>query len=143
MSGEAHTLLGRGSEFEGKLSFEGQVQIDGKFKGSIFAQGTLIIGETAEVYADIVADSLVIHGHVEGTLKATQSIELHEPSIVQGTLETPTLSIAKGVHFDGECRMTKTGSSGKTNKSKKGPHSTEVALGDPSASYLEATLLKE
>ncbi|MCL2627051.1 MAG: polymer-forming cytoskeletal protein [Cystobacterineae bacterium] len=132
MSGEAHTLLGHGSEFEGKLSFEGQVQIDGKFKGSILAHGTLVIGKTAEVYADIVTDNLVVHGHVEGTLKANESIELHEPSKVQGTLETPVLSIAKGVHFDGECRMTKLGAASKSSSSK----TTSYAA----ASYLETAL---
>jgi len=30
------TLLGRGSEFEGKLSFEGTVRVDGKLSGEIF-----------------------------------------------------------------------------------------------------------
>ena len=29
------TLLGRGSEFEGKLSFEGTVRVDGKISGEI------------------------------------------------------------------------------------------------------------
>ena len=134
MSGEAHTLLGRGSEFEGKLSFEGQVQIDGKFKGSIIAQGTLVIGESAEVYADIKTDNLVIHGRVEGTLKASESIELHEPSTVQGSLEAPTLFIAKGVRFDGECRMTKREPS--TKASASGGKSSH-------ASYLEASLMEE
>jgi cytoskeletal protein CcmA (bactofilin family) len=33
---EVTTLLGRGSEFEGKLSFEGTVRIDGKLTGEIF-----------------------------------------------------------------------------------------------------------
>src|SRR3569832_1899118 len=33
------TLLGRGSEFEGKLSFEGTVRVDGKLSGEIFTEG--------------------------------------------------------------------------------------------------------
>ncbi len=48
---EVTTLLGRGSEFEGKLSFEGTVRIDGKLSGEIFTDDTLIIGEGAEVNA--------------------------------------------------------------------------------------------
>ena len=31
-TGDLNALLGRGSEFEGKLTFEGTVRIDGKFK---------------------------------------------------------------------------------------------------------------
>ena len=34
-SGDLNALLGRGSEFEGKLTFEGTVRIDGKFTGTI------------------------------------------------------------------------------------------------------------
>src|ERR671938_190789 len=45
------TLLGRGSEFEGKLSFEGTVRIDGKLTGEIFTDDVLIIGEGAEAKA--------------------------------------------------------------------------------------------
>jgi len=134
MSGEAHTLLGRGSEFEGKLSFEGQVQIDGKFKGNIIAQGTLVVGESAEVYADIKTDNLIIHGRVEGTLQASSSIELHEPSIVKGSLEAPTLFIAKGVRFDGECRMTK------AEKADLGRFSTASSGKGSHASFLESSL---
>ncbi|MCA9698005.1 MAG: polymer-forming cytoskeletal protein, partial [Myxococcales bacterium] len=43
------TILGKGSSFEGKLTFEGTVRIDGRFSGEIRTEGTLIIGETAEV----------------------------------------------------------------------------------------------
>ena len=51
--GDVHTLLGKGSEFEGKLTFEGQVRIDGKFSGQIFTKDTLVIGEGARVNAEI------------------------------------------------------------------------------------------
>ena len=52
---EVTTLLGRGSEFEGKLSFEGTVRIDGKLAGEIFSDDVLIVGEGAEVSAEIDA----------------------------------------------------------------------------------------
>ena len=46
------TLLGKGSEFEGKLSFEGTVRVDGKMTGEIFTDDVLIVGEGAEVNAE-------------------------------------------------------------------------------------------
>ena len=49
--GEVHTLLGKGSEFEGKLTFEGQVRIDGKFNGQIVTKDVLVIGDGARVQA--------------------------------------------------------------------------------------------
>jgi cytoskeletal protein CcmA (bactofilin family) len=103
--GELNALLGKGSEFEGKLTFEGQVRIDGKFSGQIHTKDTLVIGEGAKVNAEIFAGTVVINGLVEGNVKATQSVELHQPGRLKGNLETPALSIDKGVIFEGSCKM--------------------------------------
>ena len=103
--GDVHTLLGKGSEFEGKLTFEGQVRIDGKFSGQIFTKDTLVIGEGARVNAEINAGTVIVNGVVEGNIRAAQLIELHTPGRVKGNMETPALSIDKGVMFEGSCKM--------------------------------------
>src|SRR3954453_2934535 len=92
-SGDMHTLLGTGSEFEGKLTFEGQVRIDGKFSGQIMTKDTLVIGDGAKVNAEILAGTVIINGVVEGNVRATQHIELHQPARIKGNLEAPSLSM--------------------------------------------------
>lgn len=102
---EVTTLLGRGSEFEGKLTFEGTVRIDGKLSGEIFSDDVLIIGEGAEVKAEINVGSIVIEGSVQGNVTAKRSVEIHAPGKVRGNITTPSLYIEKGVIFDGNCQM--------------------------------------
>src|SRR4051812_32696124 len=102
---EGTTLLGGGSEFEGKLSFEGTVRIDGKLTGEIFTDDVLIIGEGADVKAEINVGSIIIEGSVQGNINAKRSVELHTPGKVRGNIITPSLYIEKGVIFDGNCRM--------------------------------------
>src|SRR5262245_44269013 len=46
---DLNALLGRGSEFEGKLTFEGTVRIDGKFTGTIVTNDVLVVGEGAKI----------------------------------------------------------------------------------------------
>lgn len=104
-AGDVHTLIGKGSEFEGKLTFEGQVRIDGKFNGQIHTKDVLVIGEGARVQAEIFAGTVIINGVVEGNIKAAQLIEIHQPGRVKGNLETPALSIDRGVVFEGACKM--------------------------------------
>ena len=104
-AGEVHTLLGKGSEFEGKLSFEGQVRIDGRYSGQIATKDTLVIGEGAKVNAEIQAGTVIVNGVVEGNIKATVMVELHPPARVKGSIETPALSMDKGVIFEGSCKM--------------------------------------
>jgi len=103
------TLLGRGSEFEGKLSFEGTVRVDGKLSGEIFTDDVLIIGEGAEVNAEISVGAIIIEGTVHGNIHAKRSVEIHTPARVKGNISTPSLSIDKGVVFDGQCQMEQNG----------------------------------
>jgi cytoskeletal protein CcmA (bactofilin family) len=109
-SSEVTTLLGRGSEFEGKLSFEGTVRIDGKLAGEIFTDDVLIIGEGAEVTAEINVGAVIIEGTVHGNIQAKRSVEIRTPGRVRGNISTPSLFIEKGVVFDGQCQMEANGS---------------------------------
>jgi cytoskeletal protein CcmA (bactofilin family) len=103
---EITALLGRGTRFEGKLCFDGRVRIDGKFKGEILSDDVLVIGEGAEVEAEIDVATVIIKGGVlTGNVRAAQSIELYVPARVVGTLHSPQIFMDKGVHFSGTCTM--------------------------------------
>jgi cytoskeletal protein CcmA (bactofilin family) len=103
---EITALLGRGTEFEGKLHFEGRVRIDGVFKGEIRSDDTLVIGEGAEVHAEIdVATVIVRGGVIHGNIRARTAIELYAPGKMIGNLHAPSLFIDRGVEFQGSCRM--------------------------------------
>ena len=104
-AGEITTLLGRGATFEGKLTFEGTVRIDGRFKGEVFTEDTLVIGEGAQVEATIDVGEVIIQGSVVGNVTAKRSIEIHAPGRVKGDLHTPSLQIDKGVIFEGRSFM--------------------------------------
>ena len=121
---QLNALLGRGSEFDGKLSFEGTVRIDGTFTGEISTSDTLIIGEGAKVAADISCGSIVVHGEVTGNIKAAESVELHRPAKVKGDVTTPSLMIEKGVSFDGSSKMESSASG--SNLVKLGRHDQAV-----------------
>ncbi len=97
--------LGKGSEFEGKLTFEGAVRIDGRFQGEIFSKGTLIIGQNADIKAEISVSSVVVQGKVVGNIAAPNCVELHAPAHLKGNIVTPCLYIEKGVVFEGSTAM--------------------------------------
>src|SRR6476659_7855365 len=103
---EITALLGRGTRYEGKLFFDGRVRIDGAFKGEIKSDDTLIIGDGAEVNAEIDVATVIIRGGVvHGNIGASQSLEVHAPGKLVGNVHSPSLFIERGVEFQGSCRM--------------------------------------
>ena len=103
--GEINTLLGRGSEFEGKLTFEGTVRIDGTLKGEVFSDDVLVVGEGAYVEAEIDVGEIIVQGTIVGNIRAKRSIEILAPGRVKGDITTPSLQIDKGVIFEGRSFM--------------------------------------
>lgn len=100
-------FLGQETEFEGNLSFKGMVRIDGRFKGEINTEGTLIVGETAVIDSDIHASNVIISGEVRGHIVAGERIEILSPGKVFGDIEAPSVTINTGVVFDGNCQTQK------------------------------------
>ena len=119
--GEITTLLGRGATFDGKLTFEGTVRIDGKFKGEVFSDDTLVIGEGAHVEAEIDIGEVIIQGTVVGNVKAKRSIEIHAPGRVKGDLHSPSLQIDKGVVFEGRSFMEAATQQARTGSAPSAP----------------------
>lgn len=102
---EIYAFLGRNTEFDGKLSFSGNVRVDGRFKGEIVGEGTLIIGESATLQADIRVLHLVVSGQVSGNLFAEEKMEILAPGKVVGNIHAPVVVMEEGVLFDGQCHM--------------------------------------
>lgn len=104
---EINAFLGKDTEFEGKLSFKGAVRIDGHFKGEIYTEGTLIVGESAIINSDIHVSHIIISGEITGNIMADNRIEIHAPGKVFGNIQAPAVIIEEGVIFEGNCRMQK------------------------------------
>jgi len=98
-------LLDKGCSFEGKIVFDGTVQINGEFSGEITSEGILIVGQDARVSGEVKVDTLICYGTVTGKVDAKTRIEIHVPSVVTADITTRTLMIAEGALFQGRCNM--------------------------------------
>ena len=98
-------FLGPGSRFEGKLSFDEMVRLDGAFIGEINSTDTLVVGESAKVEGDIRVGALILSGSFKGNIYATNMVDLRAPARVEGNIETPVLKIEEKVVFKGQVDM--------------------------------------
>lgn len=100
------TFLGHDAAFDGTINFKGTVRLDGQVKGRVLSNdGTVIVGDKANVEADIDVDSVIIKGKVSGMVQAKNRIEAYPPAEILGELKAPVISIDPGVVFNGSCTM--------------------------------------
>lgn len=98
------TLIGDGCEFEGNMSSSSSTRIDGKLKGGITGENSIVVGETGLVLGEIKASETVVYGKVEGTIE-TNSLEIKRSGIVLGDIFIESLIVEGGGIYNGRCTM--------------------------------------
>ena len=98
-------FLDEGTELSGELRFRDVLRVDGRVRGKIVSDNTLIIGETGQVDAEIDCGVVSIRGRVTGQVHGRQRIELLSGCRVMATLVSPKLLVEDGAFFQGDCRM--------------------------------------
>lgn len=102
---EIIAFLGKGTRFKGVVTYEGTVRVDGHIEGEIVSSGTLVVGESAVIDAEVSVGTLVCGGKITGNVTATEKVQLLNPAVVSGSIKTPALMIEAGVKFNGQCEM--------------------------------------
>ena len=102
---ELNAFLAKGTNFKGELRFSGIVRIDGIFEGKVFTDGTLVVGETGVVKGEIYVGELLSSGVVEGTIRATRSMDIAGEGRLFGKVSSPSLNVAEGVVVEAQLRV--------------------------------------
>jgi cytoskeletal protein CcmA (bactofilin family) len=104
-SARSEAYLGRGAAVVGTLSFSGPVEIDCAVEGEIHAQGSLTLGEGANIQGKVYGAEVTVRGTVNGDLIAAKRLTIKKPARIVGNISCPVISIEEGVHFEGRCSM--------------------------------------
>jgi len=102
---EINAFLGAGTTYQGKLHFQGAVRIDGKFRGEVESEGTLVIGQEALVEGQIRVGQLVLSGNLDGEVEAREKVVLHGTAQLSGNVSTPVLVVEEGAVLEGVLTM--------------------------------------
>ncbi len=103
---EHRSYVGPLVKMDGTLRFDGTMHLDGKYNGNIESrEGSLVVGESGEITANIRAGDIQNFGHIKGDIAATERVCFKSSSQVEGNVETKKLHIEDGAEFLGNCRM--------------------------------------
>ncbi|MEV8466357.1 polymer-forming cytoskeletal protein [Fluviibacterium sp. DFM31] len=83
----------------GNIRTSGDVQVEGQIEGDIHAH-LLTVGETATINGEVVADDIVVNGHVIGRVRGLK-VRLTSTAKVEGDIIHKTIAIESGAHFEG------------------------------------------
>ncbi len=95
----AASVLSSDITITGNVRSSGDIQVEGTIEGDIRAQ-TLIVGETATVKGEVMAEDVVVHGRVVGRLRGMK-VRLSTSAKVEGDIIHKTIAIESGAHFEG------------------------------------------
>lgn len=94
--------IGEKLSIKGEIAGEGDLELAGRFEGVIHVSGRVVVGERADVDADISATTIVVGGKVRGNLNATGRVEILPQGVLTGNLKSGSFAAADGALVKGE-----------------------------------------
>jgi len=133
--GRLSGYVGNGTVLTGETNFQAMLRIDGHLSGKVSSEsGTLIVGATGRVDANVEVASAIVSGTINGDIVAAEKLEFTRTARVVGNVQTPRLVIEDGAIFEGSCMMLKA----KESADKRNAKAEYASYETPSAATEEA-----
>jgi len=102
---ELSALMGAGSSYEGDLSFEGRVRVDGHFTGRIYTEDCLEVGVGGVVSGECDVARAIVSGRIEGTIRVREHLLVEPGGCVDGKLDAGIVEVMPGGRLEGTVRI--------------------------------------
>jgi len=105
------SMVSKEVKIEGEIQGSENLQVEGRFKGTIKLAGDLYIGPTGVVDADIEADNVVVHGQLNGNVLARKQLQIQSSGKLVGDCTAQSIDIKEGALFEGRSKMIRSSAS--------------------------------
>jgi len=126
--GPAHTLISCATEIIGDVHFTGELIVEGKVRGNIYAEDNsdalIRVVDTGSVEGEICVPSVVINGLVQGDVRSAKHVELAAKAVVVGDIYYNLIEMVMGSEVNGNLMHTGAGQSA-TKRLTADPESVE------------------
>jgi cytoskeletal protein CcmA (bactofilin family) len=100
------TVIGKGTEVHGDLTFTAGLHLDGAVTGNVTgspdSDSTIIVSEQGLIEGDVRVDNLILNGTVVGDVYVHGRAELASAARVTGTVYYRLLEMAMGAEVNGQ-----------------------------------------
>jgi cytoskeletal protein CcmA (bactofilin family) len=105
----ALSIIAFGMKVLGDIETTGVIKIEGTVEGHIRGARQVLVGRQGEVKGDVQGREVVVGGKIEGTVSATERVEIQGTSTVSGDIYTKSIVVMEGGRINGSVRMDENG----------------------------------
>lgn len=100
--------IGKSVVIKGDVSGSEDLYVDGQVEGSIDLRNhSLTVGPNGTVKANVNAKSVIIQGKVDGSVSASDRLDLRKSAVVTGDVTTQRIAIEEGAFLKGKVDIQK------------------------------------
>ncbi len=101
---EINTVIGENTTFEGIITTESSLKVEGTVKGDIRSSGHVIVGTKGFVDGNINAGNLYVAGKINGDVNVQQKTQFVSGGYLHGNIISNDISMEIGSMIDGMCK---------------------------------------
>ena len=98
-------ILNAGTRITGDLASEGDLRVDGSVQGNIEVKTKLVLGQSAHIKGNIIAQNSDISGVVIGNVTVSELLTIKATAKITGDIACSKLIIEAGAEFNGNSAM--------------------------------------
>ncbi|MFN2399598.1 MAG: polymer-forming cytoskeletal protein [Gemmatimonadaceae bacterium] len=99
------SIIAPGMKVTGDVETDGVVKIEGRIEGNVRGGRQVLVGRQGSVQGDITTREAVIGGRVQGTISASERIEVQSTSVIVGNIDTKSIAVMEGGKINGAVRI--------------------------------------
>lgn len=103
-SGEHFSIVSAECYFQGTLSVQGSLRVDGRLEGAVDNARHVIVGDGGRIAGDVTAQVVVCGGEIEGNICADM-LEVLVKSRIKGDIRAKKMIVEEGARIEGHCAI--------------------------------------
>ena len=106
-SGEHYSVVSAECYFQGTLSVQGSLRVDGTLEGSVDNARHVVVGTDGKIVGDVSAQVVVCGGTIQGNVCADM-LEILAKASIEGDIRAKKMMVEEGGRISGQCTIGET-----------------------------------
>lgn len=100
------TVMGPGTYYDGDLTFEGRVRVDGHFEGRLYTEDVLEVGTEGRIDGELDVARAIISGCINGKIRVREHLVLESTAVIDGHLDAAVVDLKPGASLIAAVRIS-------------------------------------